>query len=62
MYDALAEFGNPFIDDSADLFPLDTKIVPGTEAIKHLYAVETIGQEQFKYSMDTCILKTALFP
>jgi hypothetical protein len=57
MYDALAELGNPFIDDSADLFALDTKIVPGTEAIKHLYAVETIGQEQFKSFMDTRILK-----
>ena len=57
MYDALAELGNPFIDDSADLFALDTKIVPGTEAIKHLYAAETIGQEQFKSFMDTRILK-----
>ena len=57
MYDALAELGNPFIDDSADLFALDTKIVPGEEDIKHLYTVETIGQEQFKSFMDTRILK-----
>ena len=57
MYEALAELGNPFIDDSADLFALDTKIVPGTEAIKHPYAAETIGQEQFKSFMDTRILK-----
>ena len=60
MYDALAELGNPFIDDSVDLFTLGTKIVPGTEAIKHLYAVETIGQEQFKSFMDTRILKNNL--
>ena len=57
MYNALAELGNPFIDDSVDLFALDTKIVPGTEAIKHLYAAEMIGQEQFKSFMDTRILK-----
>ena len=48
MYYALAELGNPSIDDSADLFALDAKIVSGIELIKHLYAVETIGQEQFK--------------
>ena len=57
MYDALAELGNPFTDDRADLFALDRKIVPGAEDIKHLYAVEMIGQEQFKSFMDTRILK-----
>ena len=45
MYDALAELGNPFLDDSADLRALNTKLVPGQQAIKNLYAVENIGKE-----------------
>ena len=56
MYNALDELGNPFLDDSADLYALDTKLVPGEEAIKHLNAVEALGQEQFKSYMDTRVL------
>ena len=56
MYDALAELGNPFLDDSADLYALDTKLVPGQQAIKNLYALENIGKEQFKTYMDKRVL------
>jgi hypothetical protein len=56
MYDALADLGNPFLDDSDDLYALDTKLVPGPEAIKHLQTVEAIGIAQFKLYMDTRIL------
>ena len=56
MYDALAELGNPFLDDSADLYALDTKLVPGAEAIKNLNDVETLGKAQFKSYMDTRVL------
>lgn len=56
MYDALAELGNPFLHDSADLYALDTKLVPGQQAIKNLYAVENIDKEQFKTYMDKRVL------
>ena len=48
MYDALAEFGNPFMDDSTDLYALDTKILPGKEAITNLYSVKVNGKEQLE--------------
>ena len=34
MYDALAELGNPFLDDSADLYALDIKLVQGNRLSK----------------------------
>ena len=46
MYDALAEFGKPFMDDSTDLYALDTKILPSKETITNLYSVKVNGKEQ----------------
>ena len=57
MYDCLAEFGNPFMDDSEDLYALDTKLVPGLEAVKNLHAVEALGKDQFETYMNSRILK-----
>ena len=57
MYDALAEFGNPFMDDSKDLYALDTKVVPGHEAIENLYSAEAVGKEQFENYRNSHILK-----
>ena len=55
MYDALAEFGKPFMDDSTELYALDTKILPGKEAIANLYSVKVNGKEQLVNYMNSHI-------
>ena len=55
-YDAFNELGNPFLEDSTDLYALDTRMVPGAEAIKNLYYAEALGMAQFKSYMDTRVI------
>ena len=40
------EFGNPFVDDSKDLFVLDSKVVMNEFAINNLYSMVDIGIKQ----------------
>lgn len=56
MYDSLLECGNPFLDDSDDLYALDTKLVPGPEAVANLHNVERLGKEQFEIYMNSHII------
>ena len=45
---AVNELGNPFLDDSGDLYALDTKEVANQNAVKTLRQVQDIGVKQFE--------------
>ena len=44
MSETISEYGNPFLEDSAELVSLDTNLVSDKEV---LYAFETTGKDQF---------------
>ena len=48
---AFEDVGNPFDDDSNDLFDLETKVVVPENLKSNLYKLETTGTEQFKEFM-----------
>ena len=56
--DMLYEFGNPFMDDSKDLYVLDTKVVVNEVAVRNLYSMVDIGikqsQSYFKERLHEC--------
>ena len=45
---AIDELGNPFMDDSLDLYNLHNKELVGPLVIETLYSVEKIGKKQFE--------------
>ena len=45
---AVNELGNPFLDDSGDLYALDTKEVANQNAVKTFRQVQDIGVKQFE--------------
>ena len=48
LLSTLEDVGNPFDDDSSDLFDLETKIsVPETIA-QNLYKLENVGEKQYR--------------
>ena len=40
--------GNPFDDDSNDLFDIETKIVVPETIAQNLYKLENVGEKQFR--------------
>ena len=46
MVDMLYEFGNPSMDDSKDLYVLDTKVVVNEVAVRNLYSMVDVGIKQ----------------
>ena len=40
--------GNPFLEESDDLFAIDTKNVCSSDVVTTVQTVEVLGQEQFK--------------
>ena len=48
MFLAVNELGNPFINDSGDLYAIDTKKVANQSAVSALRQVQDIGMKQFE--------------
>ena len=48
MFLAVNELGNPFINDSGDLYSIDTKQVANQNAVSALRQVQDIGMKQFE--------------
>ena len=40
--------GNPFLEDSNDLYALDAKLVASQDAVKNLHQIHDIGKSQFE--------------
>ena len=45
------KLGNPFSDDSKDLYVLDTKVIMSDEVVATVRSVENIGKTQFSESV-----------
>ena len=52
----IEDLGNPFADDSFDLYALDTKLVTSKEAIQDLNQVLTTGNKQVQHCCKQCFL------
>ena len=52
----IEDLGNPFADDSFDLYALDTKLVTSKEAIQDLNQVLTTGNKQVQHCCKYCLL------
>ena len=48
LLSALKDVGNPFDDNSNDLFDLETKIVVPETIAQNLYKLENVGEKQFR--------------
>ena len=46
------DLGNPFTDDSSDLYVIDTKDVKGKDVAKSITVIEDIGTQQFRTYYD----------
>ena len=57
---ALEDAGNPFEDDSNDLFDLETKIVVPEVISQNLYKLESIGSKQFRDFLDKRVYKRSI--
>ena len=56
LVNTMEELGNPFLEDSQDLIALDTKEIPGREAVSMMMKAEAIGQEQSKAYISECLV------
>ena len=45
---AFEENGNPFLDDSDELFAIDTKNIASDDVVKILGTIEQLGKDQFR--------------
>ena len=48
LLSALEDVGNPFDDDSSNLFDLETKIAVPETIAQNLYKLENVGEKQFR--------------
>lgn len=53
----MEELGNPFLEESEELIALDTRVIPGNEAVTNLRQIKAIGQEQSKSFTSECLIK-----
>ena len=61
----MEENGNPFNDDSRDLYNIDTKDVAGDGVIDTVRHIEQLGQQQYHEFVKQCFLekgKSIFFP
>ena len=57
MEEAIEEFGNPFQEESQDLFVLDSKVVADVSSATRRQKIESIGREQYKKFVADCLDK-----
>ena len=48
MEEAIEEFGNPFQEESQDIFVLGGKVVADVSSVTRMQKIELIGKEQYK--------------
>ena len=51
------DIGNPFDDNSNDLFDLESRVVVPDNLVSNLYKIETVGTNQFNQFMENKIWK-----
>ena len=44
---AVEDLGNPFLEETGDLFTLDTKVIAEESAVSRMRHIESLGKEQF---------------
>ena len=52
------DLGNPFTDDSSDLYVIDTNDVKGKDVAKPITVIEDIGTQQFRTYYDQRLFST----
>ena len=60
LLSALEDVGNPFDDDSNDLFDLETKIVVPETIAQNLYKLENVGEKQFRDFIEQRVWKRSV--
>lgn len=56
LVNTIEDLGNPFLEESQDLIALDTKQIPGNEAVAMMMKAEALGQEQSQSYTSDCLL------
>ena len=62
LVSTIEAMGNPFVEDSEELLTLDTKMIKSKEVIKTIYAVEEIGQTQYRNFLEERLTATTNKP
>ena len=60
LLSALEDVGNPFDDDSSDLFHLETKIAVPETIAQNLYKLENVGEKHFRDFIEQRVWKRSV--
>ena len=60
LLSALEDVGNPFDDDSSNLFDLETKIAVPETIAQNLYKLENVGEKQFRDFIEQRVWKRSV--